>query len=67
MDAITLRQKRDKAPYDDSITVNFKMYDSFPYSMDIDICPRDSHLLFSGNVIKANRYILDSDFLINHE
>ncbi|MFV0342832.1 MAG: hypothetical protein ACK5JH_08045 [Anaerocolumna sp.] len=65
MDANELRQKRDKAPFHDHNMKNFVMYDLFPYKMDINLCPRESHKLISGNIIKYSTYFINETFLVN--
>ncbi|MDF2802436.1 MAG: hypothetical protein K0S61_2339 [Anaerocolumna sp.] len=64
MNVNELRQRRDKAPFNEISTVDFIMYDKLPYSMDINLCPRDSHKLISGNIIKYSTYTLNENFLI---
>lgn len=64
MDANELRQRKDKAPFNESSTEKYVMYDRFPYTMDIDLCPKDDHRLHSGNIIKYYTYKLKETFLV---
>ncbi len=65
MDANELRLRRDKAPFNELNTQDFMMYDKFPYTMDINICPKDNHKLCSGNIIKYSTYAMNETFLVN--
>lgn len=65
MDANELRQRRDKAPFNELRTEDFIMYDKLPYSMDINLCPRDNHKLISGNIIKYSTYAFNETVIIH--
>lgn len=64
MDANELRRKKDKAPFSINNIEEFSMYDSIPYTMDINVCPKESHKLISGNIIKFSTYNLSQTFHI---
>lgn len=64
MDANELRQRRDKAPFNEMNKEDYLMYDLFPYTMDVDLCSRDNHKLISGNIIKYSTYTISKTFLI---
>lgn len=64
MNANELRQRRDKAPFKENNIEEFLMYDRFPYTMDINLCPKDNHRLRSGNIIKYCTYTIKESFLI---
>lgn len=64
MDINELRQRKDRAPFKEHSMGQYAMYDKLPYTMDINICPKDNHKLFSGNIIKHFTYKLKETYFV---
>lgn len=63
--------KKSKAPapykpYDNSIWDQWNMYDNMPYLWDKDLCPYNSIIEKSKNIIKFYRYQIDEPYEIKH-